>query len=313
MNIPYQRFRFTVEAQDTVLLPGYAGSTFRGAFGTVFRRIVCALRQKECAVCMLNSTCAYAYIFETAPQGGARFLNTGKYSKIPHPFIIEPPSSTGQPIRSGTCIEFHLVLVGRALHYLPYFVCTFDEIGKSGIGKGRGGYTLLSVESTEGNIYSRESKTVSPCSACTLVIPDRIDLKDEPAMRVRLTFQTPLRIQHERKLATTMPFGLLVRNILRRVGLLYYHHCGGGEPTWNVPEIIAAAEAVAMEHNTLTWYDWERYSSRQRTLMKLGGLVGDITYAGLVGSLLPLLQAAEVLHVGKGTSFGLGKFTVQHA
>ncbi len=45
---------------------------------------------------------------------------------------------------------------------------------------------------------------------------------------------------------------------------------------------------------------------RATHLMKLGGWVGDITYAGLVGPLLPLLQAAEVCMLAKGPVSGSG-------
>jgi len=44
--------------------------------------------------------------------------------------------------------------------------------------------------------------------------------------------------------------------------------------------------------------------------MKLGGLIGDIVYYGPITPFKPLLEAGELLHVGKGTSFGLGKYII---
>lgn len=44
----------------------------------------------------------------------------------------------------------------------------------------------------------------------------------------------------------------------------------------------------------LKWHDWERYSARQDTKMKMGGFTGRIAFEGNLG---------EFLHVGKGTSF----------
>ncbi len=46
------------------LLPPYKGSTFRGGFGVALKRVVCALRQQECPVCMLRDKCIYARVFE---------------------------------------------------------------------------------------------------------------------------------------------------------------------------------------------------------------------------------------------------------
>jgi len=41
--------------------------------------------------------------------------------------------------------------------------------------------------------------------------------------------------------------------------------------------------------------------------MNLGGITGRIVYSGQVEPFLPYLQAAEILHIGKATSFGLGR------
>ncbi len=41
--------------------------------------------------------------------------------------------------------------------------------------------------------------------------------------------------------------------------------------------------------------------------MKLGGVVGTMRYRGELAPFLPYLKAGELLHVGSGTSFGLGQ------
>lgn len=45
--------------------------------------------------------------------------------------------------------------------------------------------------------------------------------------------------------------------------------------------------------------------------MKLGGFIGEIEYKGeAITEFLPLIVAGEILHVGTGTSFGLGKYEI---
>jgi len=60
----------------------------------------------------------------------------------------------------------------------------------------------------------------------------------------------------------------------------------------------------------LRWYEWERYSGRQETRIKMGGFVGDITFEGFIEPFMPLIKTGELLHVGKGTAFGLGKYRI---
>jgi CRISPR/Cas system endoribonuclease Cas6 (RAMP superfamily) len=44
--------------------------------------------------------------------------------------------------------------------------------------------------------------------------------------------------------------------------------------------------------------------------MKMGGFTGQITFEGEIRPFIPLVKAGEVLHVGKGTSFGLGRYRI---
>ena len=61
------------------------------------------------------------------------------------------------------------------------------------------------------------------------------------------------------------------------------------------------------------WRDWERYSARQDTKMKMGGFVGEAQYRGELQHFLPLLKLGEAVHVGKATGFGLGRYEVKRS
>jgi CRISPR/Cas system endoribonuclease Cas6 (RAMP superfamily) len=70
---------------------------------------------------------------------------------------------------------------------------------------------------------------------------------------------------------------------------------------------------VAVARSSLGWFDWERYSHRQDSSMLLGGMIGRVTYAGDLTEFVPLLKFAEKVHLGKATTFGLGKFEIERA
>ena len=44
--------------------------------------------------------------------------------------------------------------------------------------------------------------------------------------------------------------------------------------------------------------------------MRMGGLVGSVTFEGKLAPFYPFLEAGEIIHAGKGTSFGLGRFRI---
>ena len=73
--------------------------------------------------------------------------------------------------------------------------------------------------------------------------------------------------------------------------------------------MILTSEKVMIEKEDLTWYDWQRYSACQDTRMKLGGFVGEVTYTGeQLKEFFPYILLGKYIHVGKGATFGLGKY-----
>lgn len=297
-------------------LPPYKGSTLRGGFGAVFKRIACSLPHTGCGACLLKSSCPYAYIFETAPPPGSGALRN--YSSIPRPFILEPPLETKTEYAPGEKLSFNLVLVGRAIGYLPYFIVAFRELGEIGIGRQRKKFRLDEIrainpvsgaseiiyQATEQLIRNMEPAWIVDANKLTKPAPDI------PAVRrTVLEFQTMTRLKFEEKYVQRVEFHILMRSLLRRLSsLAYFHH--GWEPVLDFTGLIERAAAVRLARDQTRWVDWERYSARQESKMNMGGVVGRVTYEGNLGEFMPLLRLGELTHVGKGAVFGMGKFII---
>ncbi len=303
------RYRLTISAGPRGLsLPQYKGSTFRGGFGHVFRRICCALRQDDCVPCLLKEQCPYAYIFETSPPAGSQALS--KYESIPRPFIIEPPPETKTEYAPGETLSFHLILVGRAISYLPYFIVVFREMGETGLGRGRRPFSLLAVTATgldrEESIYNSETNTVSNTDF-TYSGNDLVKILPARATRITVRFETPFRLKDDGRIAPIPEFHVLFRQAMRRISALsYFHH--GEQLEADYTGLAARSRQVALTENNTRWQDWERFSRRQQQRMNMGGLVGTATYEGDLGEFLPWLAVGEHVHVGKNAVFGLGKY-----
>ena len=305
----FSRFSFRIEAEEDIVLPPYKGSTFRGGFGVAMKRVVCVARGKSCDECILKYKCIYSYIFETpTPKDTDRLKG---YTNIPHPFVIEPPDEPKRLYRPGETITFNLVLIGRAIEYLPYFIYTFEELGKQGIGNGRGKYTLKEVCTTNPSdwtkLYSREDKTFRGSKDYIVKGSDIALPKINDSLTLKLV--TPLRLMANGSIARDIDFHHIFRSALRRISNLMYFHCDK-ELCVDFKGLIERAEKVKTVRKELSWYDWERYSFRQSIRINMGGLTGTLSVEGELGEFLPFIALGEYIHIGKGTSFGLGKIRI---
>lgn len=304
----FGRYCFSCRLTSDAILPEYKGSTFRGAFGTAFKQVVCALKRQTCQGCLLLSQCLYAKVFETP------ITVNPENNRVPHPFVIEPPLSTETHFPAGSDFDFNLLLFGDYNDSLAYFIYAFDQMGKVGIGKKvdyrRAGFVLEKVTSNGVTLYSGESKQlIKPHEAQSPTLT--LDQSQPPGInRISLTLETPLRIKYENRLKADLPFHVLVRAMLRRISTLMNAY-GDGEPPLDYRGLIQRAESVRTVEDNLKWFDWQRYSQRQDQAMLMGGITGSVVYEGEIGEFMPLIDFCVWTHVGKQTTFGLGKIEKQ--
>lgn len=314
LPVTYGQFTVTMAPEAPLDVPPYAGGMLRGAFGIALRRVVCVTRTHDCPPCLLKNRCIFPYVFDTPPPAGTRIMR--KYTAAPHPFVLEPPLG-GATISAGEPLRLGLTLFGKALRYVPYFVFAFERLGRTGLGRRRVRCGLSRVEaSLDGSVwelYSSEDRALRAsepfCASVALSLGEPPSGEAPVATeRVTLEFVTPARMVYQERLARTPEFHVVVRNLLRRVAHLSYFHCGGDPSGVAFREWIAQACRVRLVSHDLRWYDWERFSGRQQTRMILGGLLGHVTFEGNLVPFIPLLRLGEITHVGKGTSFGLGRY-----
>lgn len=312
--LTFAKFIFTAKAVTTLKLPPYKGSTFRGGFGNNLKRTVCINKDYECSQCMLQHRCIYTYIFETKQPED---IETNKsFADVPHPFILIPPHTSKEIFNPGETFSFELILFGRAIDYLPYFIFVFYQLGKNGIGSDRGRFYIESVKNellgNEIEIYDHHSHTISGvtqiyssdnfnylCNDIIKANPDEIKIK----------LITPLRMKIEGKLKDEFTFFDFIRTLLNRLYFLTRFHCGNKFERQH-RELLEMSKSIKISEKDLIWHDWIRYSTRQKTQMKMGGLIGEFTLSGELATFLPFLKIGEFTHLGKATTMGLGRYKI---
>ena len=307
-TFPVARYRFVFEVTRPIRLPDYAGSMLRGAFGHALRQVACMTKQKECEGCPLLRSCSYPKVFAPPPPE-AHALQ--KFTQIPVPYVIEPPPWGARVVEVGEAVEFHMVLIGRAIEELPLIILAWRRAFARGVGAGDGTAELHHVlhcrAGAESEIYSPASGTVTPHEA-KVCLAQSATIETTSAT---LRFTTPLRLQHNGRALRPdqMAAKTLLMALLRRASLLSDFH--GEGPLLTEFASLAAVAGNITDTRQLVWRDWTRYSSRQHQSMALGGVVGRWTLRGELASFAPFLRLGELLHVGKEAAFGLGGYSIE--
>lgn len=297
MNIA--KFQFEIVAKDELFLPQYKGSTFRGSFGHALKKTVCVTSKLVCTDCLLKESCAYAYIFDTENERG---------EQVSHPFIIEPPMTEKRIFPKGENLFFNLILLGDAIDYLPYLVYAFKRVGNYGIGKGRGKYWIKEItygdNGTKKKIYEDTSQKLdsnfSPINY--------YQIKAEKAKKIKIHFQTPTALKVNGKLTLDVDAEVIIKSIIRRLKSLSHYHNGREDSFFDFDWSLL--DKVKITEKNLEWYRWQRYSGRQDAKIRFEGFVGDIMIEGPLTKLTPWLRLGEMVHIGRGTVYGMGKYIV---
>ncbi|MEO0099666.1 MAG: CRISPR system precrRNA processing endoribonuclease RAMP protein Cas6 [candidate division WOR-3 bacterium] len=295
-------FSVKMKAKEKMTLPPYKGFLLRGAFGLAFRKISCPFPEKECSACLLKAQCVYSYIFETPRPENSEIMR--KYPNVPHPFLLEPPLENKTEYQTGDPFSFNLILLGKAIDYLPYFIYSFEEMAQKGLGKDRGRLEIESLNQGKEIIYDGKTKTIkSKIKEEEL----KIEKRRKPVKEIKIKLLTPLRIIYQGKTAQNLDFHIVMRNLLRRLGLISYFHSPVPFPI-AYQDLIKKAMAIKTRRTNFQILDLTRYSSRQERRIKLEGLIGEVTYEGDLTEFIPYLKIGERIHIGKGTVFGFGKY-----
>jgi hypothetical protein len=311
--------KFTLRAEDAVALPAFAGSTLRGAFGAMFRRIACAPHCADAQTCLLASACAYARVFEAHPDvAGFQPMNDGG---LPRPYIFHPAIDRRDAIEPGGEFAFHLALVGMAADFAPYFILAWRELGRVGLGARRGRFRLERVESCASLdpdapaslVYSSEDElvrnSIEMLTADRLLAANpRLPSDDDAPANLRIELLMPLRLKSGGEfLRDHLPFDVFAGALLRRLESLSFLYCGGSLQL-DYRALIARARQAQLVCSDLRWVAWERFSQRQEQRIPWGGIVGNVEYAGEFAAFREFLALGELVGVGNNCAFGLGRY-----
>lgn len=312
-------------------LPAALGATLHGALGRALKLTACALpnpEQQPCAPCRLRLECPYPRLFE--PQHRA----TAGTSAPPPALLLAPQGAQPGRLAPGTPLLLDLALVGHAVAALPLLLTVLERMAAHGIGPLRVPCTVVRVDALDAagrpaapvQIGNRLQGGFAPslsaaawlAQAGALIAStpgaERSDPDAPRDLRLRLTARTPLRLQRDGDVPRRPPgFDELARALVRRADALARSYGDEQDPFPDPRPWLEAAATVRLVEAHTDWRAQQRRSASTGHRMPTDGLVGTLTYRGpreTLAAFAPLLLLGEAIGVGRGCSFGNGRYSL---
>lgn len=315
-NLTLTHLRFDCVAGEPIRLgPHNAGQRLRDALASVMRRAICPETGRRdrpspehaavCPVCWLLAA-------ETDP------------GQVRRAYTVVPPRNIGDVVKPGERFSFALTLFGQGFQFLPYFVLAVQEMGRVGVGPGRGSFALDAIWA--GNpLTGRIEPVLRPGDTMVhvpdvaigwehvLAAADRLRAALGDGTQLRLRFLSPTRLVYDEGLVKTADFGVFFRRLLERIDQLRQQFAGEARrPQEEIDHLHGLADRVRLIEDHTRWIEVSSWSGRQRRKQWLSGIVGTATYRSRVwDELLPWLILGQATQAGKLAVKGNGVFEIE--
>ncbi len=282
-NLPEVRtLRMELRATIAQRLPPLVTGALHGAFGHALRERAC-----RCPALPHARSCLYAQLAEPIPDALAPASVT---THAPSPVLFAPEDTyTGHTVSlaEDERLSLRVTLIGPARQHEALVTRTLEDAAARGLGiresQGRGIRPSLSLLGVS-------------------LAPAPLTL---PARRLRVRFVSPARIVDEGKIHGAPDGRRFLVALHRRADMLSQLYGRGSLPPLGDLDVVTSEVDTSVSHV-------RRYSTRQGRRMVWPGMTGSFVLEGeCVRALSRLLAFGTAVQIGKGTTFGFGRFALE--
>jgi len=200
-----------------------------------------------------------------------------------------------------------MVLVGESIQHLPLIIKAWQYAFSQGLGGEKSTLNLLNVWQANTNkmlIWSKRDPIIKSHSQLLTVQQENISA-------ITLDISTPMRLQRKSKVVKPETINALdlLAPLLRRINMIE-QSCNLPISHNNIRDLVEQARSIQSDTH-LKWIDWKRYSQRQHQKITLGGVTGQWTITGELTPYSLALTLGQWLHIGKNTTFGMGRYSLK--
>ncbi len=213
---------------------------------------------------------------------------------IPKPFVLLPPLDEQKYYQAGEIFQCELTLFADATQHTAIAQAAIEYLGNQlGLGHNHGKFKIAEItESTYSETFRH-----------TVIKPQTLTLQ----------LKTRLRLKSNNQLQKHPPsFSLFMTRLMGRLRTLQKIYSEQPIDENYYSQLLQQAQAIQTLDSYVHWDDWDRYSGRQQTWMKFGGLLGELHFQGDLQPFLSCLHMGEWCYIGGKSSFGLGKYLIQY-
>ena len=302
LNIRYIKLHFTIQFAEDTIMPKNKVSALRGGMGEMLLRANC-IRERKCESCDFETECIVQRTMYSKFEKKPDFITSGDSIG----YVLECENYQ-EEFCAGETLQFNLILFGKTIVYFSQYMNAFYALGTQGVGKNYSKFYIISVTNNRkeellinNNIYMKNYKV----QTVKEYVEYRIKQLENKEILNILVFKTPLALKYQNELLFEFNAEAIMRAVKRRIYMLdCFENIEGEEyytKNFEIPNIIKQESSKIKV---------KRYSSRQDSKMVLSGIEGYAEFESIDRETLCLLLAGELIHIGRNTSFGFGRYRV---
>jgi hypothetical protein len=306
-DIRYLRLKATVRMIEDCTLPKAKASMIRGGIGDMLLKKYCNF-DGDCEDCKLCKECPVQNIMYSTFDKLPSFM--GKNASLG--YIVECGDYRDK-FDSGDEFIFFITLFGKAISYIDSIVVALYDLAGVGLTKQASKFDIMSIVGRHGYDIRGADGNLN-AMACE---PDGVDryvrrrykelTRNGCITDLKMVFQNETTLSDRKRMLTEFEVEPFLRALILRINIMrqYDYESSEGIELWHMPEPLP--KMVSQKARPMAV---PRYSDRKSQKMYLKGIKGSMTLSNVSEEWIKLLLAGEVLHVGKNTSFGFGKYLV---
>lgn len=304
------RLKIDFAATGPAKLPAFKGSALRGSFGQAMLRQMQTQSGNDLLKCAFKD-----FFLGDRQQDDTRF----KSSKVPpHPFAFFSADQR-EMLNKDEKLSFEFSLFGKSVTHFPVLIDAFKEMARFGLGVDRYQFELLqiSILKPDGHqemIYhdNRLYPGKLNGASCHVLLPPEPNKhnKSDGTQKIKIEFLSPVKWSQNVEKNTQFAPDHFLKAVLRKASLLSYFWENDEWKDFDFGSFIDMGRNISINNYELTWNNFSRFSSTQEKKVPLTGFTGNLSLAEVPSVVADFLRQAQIMPIGKGAVFGLGRFAI---